>query len=79
MILRVTAKLGKKIGIDPATRLDRDPNPFTDWTADLFRAGRVQYILVTNTASLYSMLMYGKGIIDDMELSMRIVPGFSLE
>ena len=74
MILRITSKLGKKIGIDPATRLDSDPNPFIDWTADLFRAGRVQYILVTNTASLYSTLLYGNGIIDDMELSMRIVP-----
>ena len=74
MILRITSKLGKKIGIDPATRLDCDPNPFIDWTADLFRAGRVQYILVTNTASLYSTLIYGKGIVDDMELSMRIVP-----
>jgi len=74
MILRITAKLGKKVGIDPATRLDSDQNPFADWTADLFRAGRVQYILVTNTASLYSALMYGKGVVDDMELSMRIVP-----
>jgi len=65
MILRVTAKLGKKIGISPSESLPADPNPFADWTAHLFTADRVQYILVANTPSLYSMVMYGKGITSD--------------
>jgi hypothetical protein len=28
---------------------------------------RVQYIIITNTPSLYTMVMYGKGISDDGE------------
>ena len=65
MILRVTAKLGRKIGISPPESLPADPNPFADWTAHLFTADRVQYILIANTQSLYSMVMYGKGITTD--------------
>ena len=65
MIIRTTAKLGKKIGYKPAEILPLDANPFVDWTADLFIADRTQYIIITNTASLYSMAMYGRGITDD--------------
>ena len=65
MIVRVSAKLGTKIHLNPAKSLPADPNPFADWSAHLFTADRAQYILVTNTASLYSMVMIGKGITDD--------------
>lgn len=64
MIIRVSAKLGKKIHIAPAETLPADPNPFADWSAHLFTAERIQYILVTNTASLFSFVMYGRGISD---------------
>ncbi len=36
MILRITAKLGKKIGVSPPGSLPADPNPFADWSARLF-------------------------------------------
>ena len=68
MILRVTAKLGKKIGIFPAQSLLPDANPYADWTGRLFTAERVQYILLTNTPSLYSVVMYGRGITNDAQL-----------
>lgn len=38
------------------------PNPFADWSASLFAADRSQYILVTITRSLYSVVMFGKGV-----------------
>ena len=38
---------------------------FADWSAHLFTAERTQYILISNTASLYSMVMFGRGITDD--------------
>jgi len=65
MIMRITTRLGKKIGVVPAQILPAAPNPFTDWTAHLFTASRAQYIILTNTTSLYSMVMYGAGITDD--------------
>lgn len=64
MILRITAQLGKKLGFTPSQVLPMDTNPFTDWAAHLFRADRTQYILLTNTATLYSVVMYGRGITD---------------
>jgi len=62
--MRITAKLGRKIHASPAKSLPADANPFSDWSARLFTAERTQYILVSNTASLYSLVMYGKGITD---------------
>jgi hypothetical protein len=73
MIIRVTAKLGKKLQITPPRSLPPAANPFADWTAQLFVADRAQYILVTNTPSLYSMVMYGKGITNDSVFLQRAI------
>lgn len=62
MIIRLTQKLAKKIKVAPTAALPRNPNPFADWTANLFTAERTQYIILTNSASLYSVLFYGRGI-----------------
>lgn len=62
MIIRLTTKLGRKISVAPSMVLPADPNPFADWTAHLFYADRAQYIMITNTFSLYSMVMPGTGI-----------------
>ena len=48
-----------------------DENPYADWSAHLFTADRTQYIIVTNTKSLYSVVMYGKGITDGSEFISR--------
>ena len=42
-----------------------DANPFADWSANLFVVDRTQYIILSNTQSLYSCVMYGKGITSD--------------
>ena len=64
MILRLTAKLAQKIGLDPLPALpyDKGRNPLLDWHAHLFTVQRTHYILATNTASLYSLVMLGRGI-----------------
>ena len=69
MIFRLTQKLAKKIGIGVSKYVPPDNNPFADWTAHLFTAQRTQYVIVTNTASLYSMVMYGKGITNTNRLT----------
>lgn len=71
MILRLTAQLGRKVGALPTARLPLDENPFADWSGHLFRAERVQYVIVANTPSLYSVLMYGRGMTDDNRLLTR--------
>jgi len=65
MIIRLTTKLGKKIHVEPTVVLPADPNPFADWSARVFTVERAQYILVTNTVSLFSVIMHAKGIADD--------------
>ena len=65
MILRLSQKLAKKIKAGKLAEMPLDENPYADWSCHLFTAGRTQYIIMSNTASLYSCVMYGKGITDD--------------
>jgi hypothetical protein len=62
MIIRLTSKLAKKLSVVPIEALSTDADPFTDWTAHVFKVGRLQYILITNTHTLYSAVMPGGGI-----------------
>jgi len=71
MIFRLTQKLAKKIGIRPSRCLQLEMNPFADWCVHLFTAQRVQYVIMTNTPSLYSMVMYGRGITNDNQFVKR--------
>ena len=75
MILRLTLKLSKKIGIAPlpAVPFDEIRNPLIDWNAQLFTAQRIQYIILTNTVSLYSMVMYGRGITNDRKFTQGVL------
>lgn len=65
MNFRLSQKLNAKIKAGTLTTLPLDENPFADWSAHLFVADRTQYILLSNTKSLYSTVMYGKGITND--------------
>ena len=72
MIFRLSTKLGKKIHLTPDKILPVDVNPFADWSAHLFTADRTQYVLITNTISLYSMVMFGRGLRDDRSFRERV-------
>lgn len=67
MIFRLSATLAKKLKEGPLPSMPLDENPYADWSAHLFTADRTQYIIVSNTKSLYSVVLYGKGITDDSE------------
>jgi len=64
MIFRLTVKLAQKIGLAPLSTFpyDQGKSPLLDWHAHLFAVQRTQYILATNTASLYSLIIPGRGI-----------------
>jgi len=62
MIIRITQKLAKKIKAVPAATLPPHENPLRDWTANLFMVSRWQCIILTNSASLYSVIFPGKGV-----------------
>ena len=57
--------MNTKIKTGTLPTLPLETNPFADWSAHLFLADRTQYILLSNTRSLYSTVFYGKGITED--------------
>ena len=61
MIFRLSQKLNTKIKADKLTDMPLDDNPYADWSCHLFTADRTQYIIMCNTKSLYSCVMYGRG------------------
>lgn len=65
IILRLSAKLGTKIKVAPKAVLPLDANPLADWSGHLFTADRTQYVILTNTASLYSVVGYARGMTND--------------
>ena len=77
MILRLTAKLAQKIGLAPLPALpyDKGMPPLLDWHAHLFTVQRTQYILATNTQSLYSLIMPGRGITNSRQFIQALISG----
>ena len=65
MIFRLSQKLNTKIKAGKLTDMPLDENQYADWSCHLFTADRTPYIILSNTVSLYSCVMYGKGITDD--------------
>jgi hypothetical protein len=65
VIIRLSQKLSAKIKVGALATLPLDENPFADWSAHLFVVDRTQYILLSNSKSLYSTVLHGKGITDD--------------
>jgi hypothetical protein len=65
VILRISQELNTKIKAGKLGEMPLDENPYADWSCHLFTADRTQYVIVSNTKSLYSCVMYGKGITDD--------------
>lgn len=73
MIFRLSEKLNARIKAGTLASLPLDDNPFADWSAGLFLVGRSPYILVTNTKSLYSTVLPGKGIMDEKTFIERVL------
>lgn len=67
MIFRLSQQLAKKLKTPLPKAAPADPNPFADWTGHLFTADRTQYLILTNTPSLYSTVIYGRGIANDSQ------------
>ncbi len=65
MIFRLSQKLNTKVKAGPLESLPLHENPLGDWSAHLFVAGRSPYILLSNTKTLCSTVLHGKGITSD--------------
>jgi hypothetical protein len=76
VIIRPSQKLAKKIKTGTLRELPLDENLLADWSADVFLSSRTQYILISNTKSLYSAVIYGMRITDDSHFIERALAGF---
>jgi len=65
MIIRLSQKLAKKIKVGKLVEKPLDENQYADWSANVFNVGRTQYIILCNTKSMYSCVMYGNGITNE--------------
>lgn len=65
MIIRLSQKLAKKIKVGKLVEKPLDENQYADWSANVFNVGQTQYIILCNTKSLYSCVMYGNGITNE--------------
>ena len=65
MIFRLSQKLAKKIKVGKLTEMPLSANQFADWSDNLFNVGRTQYVILSNTKSLYSCLMLAQGVTNE--------------
>jgi len=68
MILRLSQQLARKVKVPHLSQLPAAEDPLTDWSAHVFNVSRTQYILISNTYSLYSTVMFSRGMKDTHEL-----------
>ena len=57
MILRLPLKLNARLGGGPLVASASHANPLLDWSVRAFEAGRAEYVLLSNTRSLYSAVL----------------------
>ena len=62
MIIRPSQKLATKLKLPKLQPLSADPNPFADWSANLFLVSRTPYVILTNTTSLFSVILPATGL-----------------
>ena len=75
MIFRLSQKLNSKIKVGTLPPLPLNENPIADWSAHLFVADRKQYLLLSNTSSLYSTVVCCNGITNESKFVECAVDG----
>jgi len=75
MLFRLSQKLGAKIKAGKLVQAPLHADPLLDWSAQSFAVGRTQYILLSNTKSLFSTILLAKGCTDLPRFIERAVSG----
>lgn len=78
LTLRPTKLLARRLGIAVPAKPPPVANRVADWCAHEFRARRFKYLIFVNTASLYPVVTFARGVTDDHELITRLVETLKL-
>jgi hypothetical protein len=62
IVLRPTLKLAKQLKLGPLPDAAEATNTHCDWCVRPFGVGRIQYVIFTNKASLFSFVTRKKGV-----------------
>jgi len=73
MILRLSQKLNARIKGGMLSALPLHENPFLDWSAQAFAVERAEYVLVSNTRSLFSMVLADVVFADTARFTERVL------
>jgi putative endonuclease len=75
MIFRISQALMAKIKAGPLEALPLNEIPLADWSAQVFVVARKQYVLLSNTKTLFSTVMRGGGIPSESAFVERAMSG----
>ena len=78
LTIRPTKMLARRLGIELPATPPAVSNRVADWCAHEFRTQRFKYLIFFNTASLYPVLTYARGVTDDHELIERLTEAMKL-
>ena len=78
LTIRPTKLLARRLGIALPAVPPTVANRVADWCAHEFRTGRFKYLIFFNTASLYPVLTYARGVADDHDLIKRLTEAVKL-
>ena len=73
MILRPSQKLNARIKGGTLGVLPRHENPLLDWSAHVFAVGCAEYVLLSNTTSLYSAVLDAAAIRDAARFTEQVL------
>lgn len=76
MIFRLSQKVNTKVKAGALKALALHENPLLDWSAHSFLLNRRQFILISNTKSMLSVVLPGKGITNQTLFTERAFDGF---
>ena len=75
MIFRLSQALNARVKAGVLETLPLHENPLLDWSAHLFPVGRTRFILMSNTGSLLSAVVSGKGVTNGTSFRDRAFEG----
>lgn len=78
LTIRPTKMLARRLGIELPDAPPVVTNRVADWCAHEFRVSRHRYLIFCNTAALYPVVAYARGVTDDHSLIERLVEALKL-
>jgi hypothetical protein len=71
LTIRPTLMLARRLGIDVPRTPPPVANRVADWCAHQFNVSRTRYLIFCHTVSLYPVITYARGVVDEESLIKR--------